>query len=103
MLEPDEIARWQRNARALGRKADDAAGLAQVLSLVDEFEDHAMRAVTRLIAEGFSYGELARDLGVRRQAIHQRHQRWLRRQRRPPADGDVDRAPGPALAAVVGA
>lgn len=63
----------------MGRKADDAAGLGQVLSLLEEFEDAAMLAVARLLDEGFSYGELARDLGISRQAIRQRYQRWLDR------------------------
>lgn len=79
MLEPDEVARWSRLARALGRKADDAAGLNQVLQLVTGFEDAAMGAVGRLLAEGFSYGDLARDLGQSKQAIRQRHLRWLAR------------------------
>lgn len=89
MLEPDEIGRWTRLARALGRKADDAAGLAQVLALVDQFEHEAMRAVDRLHRQGFSYGELARDLGCSKQAIRQRHTRWLDRQPSDPDDGDT--------------
>lgn len=80
MMEPDEVSRWRRHARALGRKADDAAGLAQVLELVEAFEDAAMQAVSRLLDEGFSYAELARDMGVSRQAVRQRHVRWLHRQ-----------------------
>lgn len=81
MLEPEEVARWERNARALGRKADDAEGLAQVLGLVDAFEDHAMLAISRLLTEGFMYGELARALPNlnSRQALRQRHERWLKR------------------------
>lgn len=79
MLEPDEVARWSRLARAMGRKADDAAGLAQVLQLVEEFEDAAIGAITRLLDEGFSYGELARDMNTSRQAVRQLHLRWLDR------------------------
>jgi hypothetical protein len=79
VLEPDEIKRWERNARALGRKADDAEGLAQVLALVEQFEDQAMQAVSRLLADGYSYGYLAAGQGVSRQALQQRHARWLNR------------------------
>lgn len=80
MLEPEEIKRWERNARALGRKADDAEGLAQVLALVQQFEDEAMAAVSRLLEEGYSYAYLAAGQGVTRQALQQRHARWLHRQ-----------------------
>lgn len=80
MLEPDEVKRWERNARALGRKADDAEGLAQVLRLVQQFEDEAMTAVSRLLEIGYSYAYLATGQGVTRQALQQRHARWLHRQ-----------------------
>lgn len=79
MLEPEEMARWARHARALARKADDAAALAQVLQIVEQFEDAAMLTVGRLLEQGFSYGELARDLGTSRQAVRQRYLRWLDR------------------------
>lgn len=97
MLEPDEIKRWERNARALGRKADDAEGLAQVLALVEQFEDQAMQAVSRLLDLGYSYAYLATGQGVTKQALQQRHTRWLTRTgqprplrlARPPAEPDV--------------
>ncbi len=76
MLEPDEVRRWERNARALGRKADDAEGLAQVLAIVGRFEDAAMQAI---IAAGYSYAYLAAGQGVSKQALQQRHARWLQR------------------------
>lgn len=85
MLEPEEVKRWERNARALGRKADDAEGLAQVLALVQTFEDEAMRAVTRLLGLGYSWAYLAAAQGVSKQALQQRHARWLHRQTDRPA------------------
>lgn len=80
MLEPDEVLRWERHARALGRKADDAEGLAQVLAIVDRFEASAMDAITRMQGEeGFSWAYLARPLGITKQGLQQRHQRYLAR------------------------
>lgn len=93
MLEPDEVRRWERNARALGRKADDAEGLAQVLGLAQMFEDEAMRALDRLLADGYSYGYLASGVGVSRQALQQRHARFLTRTADPGGGGvRADRA-----------
>lgn len=83
MLEPEEITRWERHARALGRKADDAEGLAQVLALVDAFEAAAMDAITRMQGEeGFSWAYLAKPLGLTKQGLQQRHTRYLARRQR---------------------
>ena len=80
MIEPEEFERWQRMARALALKADDAEGLAQVLDIVDLFEAHAMTALDRLLADGvYSYAYLATGLQQTKQALHQRHARYLAR------------------------
>lgn len=64
----------------MGRKADDGAGLAQVLSLLGDFEHAAMFAISRLLDDNFSYAELAHDVGCSKQALIQRHHRWLAHQ-----------------------
>lgn len=81
-MEPDDYKRWLRNARALGRKADDAEGLAQVLELLEEFNDQAMAAVDQLRREHpeYSWKYLTSALQVSPQALQQRHARWWARQ-----------------------
>jgi hypothetical protein len=77
VLEPDEIARWERMARALASKADDAEGLAQVLQVLEVFDAHVMAALDRLTSDDvYSYAYLAQGLGMTRQGLHQRHARY---------------------------
>lgn len=93
MLDRDEVRRWERLATAMGRKADDAEGLAQVARLAELFAEQSMVATDRLLREGYSYEYLAAAQGVTRQALQQRHARYLARHEQVP-DSDVDDAAG---------
>jgi hypothetical protein len=80
VLEPDEVERFERDARALGRKIGDAESLAQALDILDAFEGHVMAAIGQLTGESvYSYAELASGRRQSRQALRQRHARYLAR------------------------
>lgn len=74
MIEERDEERFRRELRALTRKANDAEGFAQAVALADELDAELHAAARRLAGEGFSAAELARPLGVTRQAFHKR---WL--------------------------
>lgn len=72
MMEPAQIERFRREFRALARHANDAEGLATALGLLGEAEEALAEAARGLVGDGFSAAELARGLGVSRQAFHKR-------------------------------
>lgn len=79
MLDDQDLERWQRNARALGQRVDDAEGVAQAFELLDLVESHVLAGVARLQAGGMSYAYLAAPLGQSPQALRQRIERfWAR-------------------------
>jgi hypothetical protein len=90
MMEPAAMERFRREFRALARQANDAEGLAQALGLLAEAEDALADQARGLVGEGWSAAELARGLGVTRQAFHKR---FIRRPRR----GGVPVQVGPGL------
>jgi DNA-binding XRE family transcriptional regulator len=76
----DELAHLQARvddllAQANNRQLDPRAvlrGIAQLRRQLDELE---VQQVTAALARGFSYAELAAELGVTRQSVHQKHSR----------------------------
>lgn len=75
MMEPEQIQRFQRELRAAARSADDAEGLAQLVELQRQLESAVAERARALHADGYSWTELARPLGVSRQAARQRYGR----------------------------
>lgn len=72
-MEPADKARFMRHAKALSLKADDPEGLADMLEIVAEFQRQAQLAANRLHDEWhFSWTELARPVGISRQAMRKR-------------------------------
>ena len=75
LVEPADYAAFlRRSIRAMGRRVAEAdpVALAQLCELrqaLDAAEDEAMSG---LAAQGFSYTEMARPLGITRQAARQR-------------------------------
>lgn len=81
MIEPADIARFQRHARTFGDKINDAEALGVAAELLATFEYEWHAAIDRLKGEGFSWRELARGTGRSAQALQQEHARWQARQR----------------------
>lgn len=72
---PEYMQFAHRTIMAAGRRvaAGDCADLARLRGLQASVNDAVDMAVTGLIAEGFSIGDIARELGISRQAVHQRY------------------------------
>lgn len=64
----------QRTIKAAGRRVaeGDVAELASLMELQQHVRDALDVAVQGLIAEGFSIGDIARHIGMSRQAVQQR-------------------------------
>jgi DNA-directed RNA polymerase specialized sigma24 family protein len=58
--------------------ADPLRGLREVAHLGRQLRELESGFVELALAQGLSYGEIAAELGVSRQAVHQRHQRAAR-------------------------
>lgn len=71
---PEYAAMVRRMIRAYGRRcgAADPEDLAEMLRLQAELDAAVAAAVAGQRAAGFSWGEIARGLGVTRQAAHAR-------------------------------
>lgn len=75
LVEPADYAAFlRRSIRAMGRRVGEAdpvafGQLCELRQALQAAEDEAMRG---LAAQGFSYTELARPLGITRQAARQR-------------------------------
>lgn len=74
MLEPSDVRRFERDLRAMSKKADDPDGFAQVVELAEQLHAELRRQARVLQREGYSASDLAAALGVSRQAAHKR---WL--------------------------
>ena len=72
MWEPSQSRRFERDVRAIGRNVDDPAALAEAFGLIEQLKQHVAAAAQRLYDEGYSYGDLAAELGTSRQAIAKR-------------------------------
>lgn len=72
MMERDEIRRYERHAAALSKRIDDAEAVPQALAILAGYQKAVDDAVRRLRREGVSLTELARPLGVTKQAVRQR-------------------------------
>lgn len=72
MWEPSETARFERDMRAIGRKIDDPAALATAWELVETLKAQIGAAAQRLYDEGYSYGDLGAECGVKKQTIAKR-------------------------------
>lgn len=83
MIEDDDVARFSRHARALGKKINDAAALGQARLILREFEDAYHDAVDRLNhIDGVSWDELGAGAGVSGQTMHRAQIRWRARRAR---------------------
>jgi hypothetical protein len=75
MLDERETARYERELRAMLRRAgdEDPAGVAVIVGLLDAAQ-RALPAAVQLcrVEHGYSYTELAEAMGVSRQAVRQR-------------------------------
>jgi hypothetical protein len=71
---PEFAAFGRRIIRAHGRRvaAGDVEGLAELLALAAEVEQATQAAVDGLRGHGYSWAEIARRLGLTRQAAQQR-------------------------------
>lgn len=67
----------RRILRAHGRRvaAADPEDLAELVAMRDTLEGAIHIAVRGLIENGRSYGDIARALGITRQAVHSRYRR----------------------------
>lgn len=63
-----------RTARAMTRRAaaGDTAALVELVRLRAEVDDQITASGRALVAFGYSLGEIARELGISRQAAHKR-------------------------------
>lgn len=74
MIEPETAARFRRELAAMVRAAgDDPEAFATVCALFDAVRDQMPQAVVALRDQGFSYADIARALGVTKQAAQQRY------------------------------
>jgi hypothetical protein len=74
MIEPEEEKRWTRNINAMVAAAgDDADAFAAILALYVMFGRQLHEtAIPALRQQGFSWSEIARPLGISKQAAQQR-------------------------------
>ena len=81
LVEPSDYAAFlRRSLRAMARRvaAADPEALAMLCSLRADLEVAENVAMVGLHAEGYSYTEMARPLGITRQAARQRVERARR-------------------------
>lgn len=78
MIEPEEIARFRRHVRAMGKAAcDDPAAFAAMVQLYDEFQVELRASTSILNHQGFSWSDIADALGIKTQSAWER---WRVRQ-----------------------
>lgn len=71
MLEPEQVSRWRRECNAMIKAStDDPEAFAAVKSILDDTAASLPLALDSLRAQGFSYADIARALGVSRQNVH---------------------------------
>ena len=85
MLEPQEVRRWERMTAAMLQHAatDDPEAFAQVVKVLDDARAQLPEVAEQLRAPAppygpgmircYSWGDLARPLGITRQACQQRY------------------------------
>lgn len=73
-MEPREVDRWQRSLSALlaAGGGDDPEGFAEVVRLLDGARARLPQAAAQLREQGYSWADIARPLGVTRDAARQR-------------------------------
>lgn len=73
MMEPETVARFKREIDAMARHAaDDPEAFAQFVQLGEHMDKAGGWAVCDLKACGFSWADIARPLGITRQAAAKR-------------------------------
>lgn len=76
MWTPEEQTRWVRNMTAMVRSvaANDPEAFASLVELASWLQVEGLsHAYAGLVAQGYSAAEIARPLGVSRQAVHARY------------------------------
>lgn len=78
-MEQAQAGRLRRELRAAVAKVDDPEAVAAVQDLADEFQRLIGARVRSLTTEGtprpYSWADIARPLGITRQAAHKRYAR----------------------------
>lgn len=75
MWTTEEQTRWQRNLKAMVRSAgnNDPDAFAALVEMASWLNTDGLRDAFHLLhAQGFTGGEVARCLGISRQAVHDR-------------------------------
>lgn len=73
MIEPSELARFQREVKAMVRYAgDEPDSLACIVHLAEQLHAGLAQGAAQCRAQGFSWADIGRSLGVTRQAAYQR-------------------------------
>lgn len=72
MIEPRDLRRLQWYARALAGSIDDPAALGQVVAIQEQLADLIRERVQELVAGGYSWDDVARGVGKRRQTVWQK-------------------------------
>lgn len=74
MLEPEQIARYRRELRAMCKAAThDPEAFAVVAALIDGASRDLTGAAHVLIADGFSWRDIGRALNMTRQGAHRKY------------------------------
>jgi DNA invertase Pin-like site-specific DNA recombinase len=74
MMEPEQVKRFEREGRALVNAAcDDPEALAQAVVIMRNMQDQLHQAVIELQAQGFSWTDIAKALGITRQSAWKKY------------------------------
>lgn len=75
MLEPERVSRALRELRSLTREvgANDPESFAELVAIRAEFDGLIKGAAAAQLRQGYSWGAIARALGVTRQSAHARY------------------------------
>lgn len=76
MMEPEDYLRYERHMKALGKAAgDDPRAFADAVLLQEILDMQIRAAIPVLLKQGFSWGDIANELGITRQVAHRKYRR----------------------------
>lgn len=74
MMEPEQVKRFTREGNALTKAAgDDPEALAQAVDIITTMEAQLKAAVLLLQAQGFTWNDIAKALGVSKQSAWRKY------------------------------